>query len=91
MTIWLLIYALLNPMQSRMEVMLSVKVDVWVALSPEFIDCTLLHNKYCGHLVVDGILESSLRVTKEFVLFTDKYGYQEMIYSVLTGYKLFFH
>ena len=36
---------------------------VCVALSSEFIDCTLSHNKYFGKSVIHGVLESSLRVT----------------------------
>ena len=28
---------------------------VWAALSSELIYCTLLHNIYCGHSVIDGV------------------------------------
>ena len=30
--------------------------------------CTLLHNKYCGNSVIDGVLESSLSVTIDYNL-----------------------
>ena len=44
----------------------SVISEGWcvrVALSSEFIDCT-----YCGHSVIGGVLESSLRVTIDYNL-----------------------
>ena len=59
---------MLSGMPSRMEVVFSKGWCVWVALSSEFIDCTLPHHKYCGHSVIDGVLESSLRVTIDYNL-----------------------